>query len=107
MRITTDPLGAFGGVMDSKLDYPTYTSEFESHWVPLSYGLVPHLSKKLSKLRSQQIRFCGTVGLPSQKILITLFGVADRSDSVQIFDTEILNSIPQVCIKDKGTKMIG
>ena len=24
--------------------------EFESHWVPLSYGLVPHLSKKLSKL---------------------------------------------------------
>ena len=27
----------------------TYTSEFESHWVPLSYGLVPHLSKKLSK----------------------------------------------------------
>ena len=22
---------------------------FESHWVPLSYGLVPHLSKKLSK----------------------------------------------------------
>ena len=24
-------------------------TEFESHWVPLSYGLVPHLSKKLSK----------------------------------------------------------
>ena len=23
--------------------------EFESHWVPISYGLVPHLSKKLSK----------------------------------------------------------
>ena len=23
--------------------------EFESHWVPFSYGLVPHLSKKLSK----------------------------------------------------------
>ena len=23
--------------------------EFESHWVPLSYGLVPHLSKKFSK----------------------------------------------------------
>ena len=36
--------------MVSKLDEQTYTSEFESHWVPLSYGLVPHLSKKLSKL---------------------------------------------------------
>ena len=36
--------------MVSKLDSQTYTSEFESHWVPLSYGLVPHLSKKLSKL---------------------------------------------------------
>ena len=37
------------GVMVSKLDWQTYTSEFESHWVPLSYVLVPHLSKKLSK----------------------------------------------------------
>ena len=36
--------------MVSKLDWQTYTSEFESHWVPHSYGLVPHLSKKLSKL---------------------------------------------------------
>ena len=36
--------------MVSKLDLQTYTSEFEFHWVPLSYGLVPHLSKKLSKL---------------------------------------------------------
>ena len=26
------------------------TSEFESHWVPHSYGLVSHLSKKYSKL---------------------------------------------------------
>ena len=26
-------------------------SDFESHWVPLSYGLVPHLSKKLSKFQ--------------------------------------------------------
>ena len=42
-------LGASGGVMVSKLDLQTYTSEFESHLVPLSYGLVPHLSKKLSK----------------------------------------------------------
>ena len=35
--------------MVSKLDKQTYTSEFESHWVAFSYGLVPHLSKKLSK----------------------------------------------------------
>ena len=37
----------------SGLTYPirkSHTCEFESHWVPLSYGLVPHLSKKkLSK----------------------------------------------------------
>ena len=25
-------------------------SEFESYWMPLLYGLVPNLSKKLSKL---------------------------------------------------------
>ncbi len=42
-------LGASGGVMVSKIGLQTYMSEFESHWVPLSYGLVPHLSKKLSK----------------------------------------------------------
>ena len=29
----------------NKLDLQTITSEFESHWVPHSYGLVPHLSK--------------------------------------------------------------
>ena len=33
-----------GGVMVSKLD----TSEFESHWVPHSFGLVPHRSKRAS-----------------------------------------------------------
>ena len=37
-------------VMVCNLDKQTYTSEFESHWVSHSYGLVPHLSKKLSKL---------------------------------------------------------
>ena len=42
--------GVFGGVMVSKLGSETYTSEFESYWVPLSYGHVPHLTKKLSKL---------------------------------------------------------
>ena len=38
--------GASGGIMVSKLDKQTFKSEFESHWVPYSYGLVPHLSKK-------------------------------------------------------------
>ena len=33
-----------------------YTSEFESHWVPLSYGLVPHLSKKLSKFPQLMVK---------------------------------------------------
>ena len=28
----------------------TFTSEFDSSWVPHSYGLVPHLRKKLSEL---------------------------------------------------------
>ena len=36
--------------MNSKLDYKTFTSELESHWMPHSYGLVLHLSKVLSKL---------------------------------------------------------
>ena len=35
----------------SKLDWQTCKSEFESHWVPYSFGLVPHLSKTLSKLQ--------------------------------------------------------
>ena len=43
--------GASGVVMFCNVDKQTYTSEFESHWVPHSYGLVPHLSKKLSKLQ--------------------------------------------------------
>ena len=42
--------GASSGVMVGKLDDQTYTSDFESHLVPNSYGLVTHLSKKLSKL---------------------------------------------------------
>ena len=32
--------------MVSKLDQQTFSSEFESHWVSHSYGLVSHLSKK-------------------------------------------------------------
>ena len=40
--------------MVGKHDLQTYTSEFESHWVPFSYGLVPHLSKKPSKLQKKK-----------------------------------------------------
>ena len=43
-------LGTFGGVTVSKLDLQTYTSEFESHWVPHSFGLVPRRTKELRKL---------------------------------------------------------
>ena len=32
--------------MFSKLDEQTYTSEFESYWMPHSYGIGQHLSKK-------------------------------------------------------------
>ena len=33
-------------IMNCETLHRKYNSEFESHWVPLSYGLVPHLSKK-------------------------------------------------------------
>ena len=36
--------------MVSKVDYQTSRNEFESHWVPHSFGFVLHLSKMLSKL---------------------------------------------------------
>ena len=42
--------GTFGCVTVSKPDQQTYTSEFESHWAPHSFGLVPHRSKELRKL---------------------------------------------------------
>ena len=42
--------GTSGGKMVYKLDLKASKSEFESHWVHLSYGLVQHLSKKLSKV---------------------------------------------------------
>ena len=42
--------GASGGVMVSKLDYQIFSSAFDSHCVPYSYDLVPHLSKMLIEL---------------------------------------------------------
>ena len=46
--------GTSGSVMVSKLDWQTCKSEFESHWVPHSIGLVPHRSKELRKLHFPQ-----------------------------------------------------
>ena len=40
-----------------------------SYWVPLSYGLVPHLSKKLSKLQHEEI------GLDTSKIIILMLKI--------------------------------
>ena len=48
--------------MVSKVDSQTSTGEFESHWVPYSYGPEPHLSKKLSKLLLLT-RSCGNNGI--------------------------------------------
>ena len=44
-KLQWDFVGTSGGVMVSKIDYQTFTSEFESHWGFHSYGLVPRLSK--------------------------------------------------------------
>ena len=45
-------------VMISKLDYQTYMSEFDSHWVPHSYGLGLHLSKKMYQKCTPTSLFC-------------------------------------------------
>ena len=37
--------GTSGSEIVTKLDKQTITSKFESHWMPHSYVLVPHLSK--------------------------------------------------------------
>ena len=39
-------MSASGGIMVTKIDLQTYTSEFESQWVLHSYNLAPHLIKK-------------------------------------------------------------
>ena len=41
---------ASGGEMVNKLDLQTYTSEFESHWVPHLFDLVSHRSKWQARL---------------------------------------------------------
>ena len=41
----------------ASLTNKTWKSEFESHWVPHLFGLVPHLSKTLSKLLLDQVSF--------------------------------------------------
>ena len=47
LAVLSYELGASRVVMASK---QTFTSEFDSHWVPQSNGLVLHLRKSLSKL---------------------------------------------------------
>ena len=47
-------MGALGGVVVIKQHKRTNASEFMSHWVPHSNGLVLHLSKKLSKLHDDR-----------------------------------------------------
>ena len=47
-------LGNSAGVMVSKLDEQTFTSEFEFHWVPPSFDFVSYQSKKLCKLLCTQ-----------------------------------------------------
>ena len=56
------------GLTVSKLDWQTYTSEFESHWVPYSYGLVPYLSKNLSKLLQTITPYKAPFMLPNNSI---------------------------------------
>ena len=44
-------LGSSDGVIVNKLELKTLMSEFDSYWVPHSYGLETHQSKKLYKLQ--------------------------------------------------------
>ena len=39
-------MGASSDAMVSKLDKQSFTSEFESHWVPHSYVFVPQKKRK-------------------------------------------------------------
>ena len=52
MRMEHTRVGLLACVMVCKLGKLTFLSEFDSHWMPRSYGFVPHLSKRknLSKL---------------------------------------------------------
>ena len=47
-------------------DQQTFTSEFESHWVVHSCDLVPHQSKKLSKLKFIHLVSLATIGTRSK-----------------------------------------
>ena len=42
-------MGTTNVIIDSKLDEQTFTNDLESYWLPHSFGLDPHLSKKTSK----------------------------------------------------------
>ena len=47
----TNAMGTSGGVIVSKLEEQTYTSEFKFNSVPHSFDLVPNRSKELRKLQ--------------------------------------------------------
>ena len=43
-------MDASGGVTVRRLNWHTFTNEFESQWVPYSFSLVPYRIKKVRKL---------------------------------------------------------
>ena len=73
--------GAFGGVMVRKLDKETFTTEFESYWVPHSYSLLPHLSKKLRNLLMRR-GYNGAVFSFAEHLISKKEGVASGYDIV-------------------------
>ena len=60
-------LSISGGVMVCKQDQQIFTSEFESHWVSNSFGLVRHRSKKLRKLQHGE-ELCASDGVMVSKL---------------------------------------
>ena len=65
------------GIVESEfiLQSHYYIHLSESHWVPLSYGLVPHLSKKFSKLPHYYIHFrANTLGKGMNPLILPAMG---------------------------------
>ena len=56
-KLQKEGMVAFSGVMVNKVDYQIFISEFESHWIPLLYSPVLHLSNKLTKLINKSFFF--------------------------------------------------
>ena len=58
-------LGALARVMVCQIVLQTSQSEFEFHWMPYSFGLVPHLNKELRKLVQIYLAFSKMPRAPS------------------------------------------